>query len=1101
MRSAFNKEIVRSITHSWTRFIAIFAIVALGAGFYAGLRMCAPDMRITIDGYLDDTSFMDVRLVSTLGFSDADVEATREVDGVAAVMPARIADATATIGDRRATVRIHGLDLDSVGERDADAAYLNRPTLVTGRWPQRSGECVIDRSRFFPSSEQLDESVVLTAGTTALEDMFARTEFTVVGVVDSSYYLSFTRGTTSLNDGNIDRIVYIPDGDFADLRTYTDLFVAVEGAAAVSTFTSEHDEIVEPVIDALEAAAPARAKARQVEVKREAQTTLDDGRAEYDARRAEADARFADAQAEIDAAAATIAASEADIAAGQSRYNAGTAKLRAERRAFAAQLAEAQAQIDAGRVALDAQQAQLDQLASALPLLEQQVTAAGAAVTSLQAAYDAAVAEEGLGHVVSPTSAELAAQLAGAQAQFMAAQSAYATQRATHDAGTSALTAGRAELAARQAQLDAGAVQAEAGFASAKRTLDAAGRRLRTGRADLAAGTQELADARARYESERASAEVELAEALEELGSAQADIDAVELPEWYVLGRDTNLGYASLSADADRIEAISIVFPFIFFLVAALVSLTTMTRMVDEERTLIGTYLALGYGKGRIAAKYLVYAGIASVSGSVVGILIGSQVLPRTVWRAYTTMYTAPAASTPIDVPLALIAGLASVGVTLLATLAAVEATLREDPATLMLPRAPKPGKRIFLERVKPLWSRLSFSQKVTARNLFRYKKRLLMTVIGIAGCTALLLTGFGLKNSISDILDKQYGEIYLYDTIVGVEEGALDAEADPTAGAAPTLGSLLEDPARFSGYLVDYTEGVSISNADSSVHGYVRVPDDTARLDDFIVLRTRVGGAPLELGESGVVITEKASKVLDVEPGDTVSVEQLDATGAAISSSRVTLTVTGIAEQYVSHFVYLSPALYEEAFGTAPPYNEVLGKATVTDTARREALSQTLLGGEGVTTVQFTDDITGSFDDMLASLDSVVFILIFSAGVLAFIVLYNLTNINVTERQREIATIKVLGFYDAEVNAYIYRETAALATLGCALGLVLGIGLEAFVITTAEIDIVMFGRQIHAMSYVYSAALTLVFALIVNLAMAPRLRGIDMVESLKSVE
>jgi len=1141
MRRAFHAEVRRSIGRSLTRFGAILLIVALGAGFYAGLRMCAPDMRLTVDAYYRDTAFMDVHLISTFGFSDADVAAVRAVDGVASVMPAHVADVTATIGDRRALVRVHGLDLEAARASDtssgtsaisSDAGYLNRPILVAGRWPEAPGECVIDRSRIYANTAQLGDTVTLLEGITDVTDTFIQTEFTVVGVVDASYYLSFLRGTSTLGDGSIDRVMYVSDADFAHLDVYTDLFLTVNGAADVFTFGPAYDDVVNPVLSALGTLAPEREAARYAEVTSEAQRTLDDKRAEYEIARVDADTRFAGAEASLTAAAGEITDADARLTDAREQYDAGVAALARERTSATTRFTQAQLELDNARAEIAARELQLDQLAAALAVLSQQIASLEVTAADLQVAYEAALEAESRGEVVNPSSAEIAAQLAIVQAQLVSAQGAYATQLATYDAGVAALASASAELAAQQAALDAAREEADARFRAAERELAAARRDIASGATALAAARQTLADARATYEAEKSSAESELADALATIEDAQAEIDAIPSARWYVLGRDTNLGYASFVSDAERVEAISIVFPFIFFLVAALVALTTMTRMVDEERTLIGTYKALGYSAGRIASKYLTYAGLASVSGSVVGILIGSQVMPYTIWQAYKTMYSAPDTLTPIDLPIALAAGAASVGITLIATYLAVAATLREGPAALMQPRAPKPGKRILLERARPVWSRLSFSQKVTARNLFRYKKRLLMTVIGIAGCTALLLTGFGLRDSIADILDKQYGEIYRYNMMIGLEIGE-------TSSTPEAILSGMEDvpgAGGISDYLVQQITGVRISSgegagdgtAEASVDGYLRVPRDTASLDEFILLRNRVTGAPILLGNSGAVITEKAAERLEVGLGDTIYVEPLDATGNTTGKEAVALTVTGITEQYVTHLVYVTPALYEAAFGVPPTYNEALAKATlVTDAgtetgegdtasgtavgsaadaaadadAAKEALSEALLARDGVGTVQFTEDITSSFDTMFESLDSVVLILILSAGMLAFIVLYNLTNINVTERQRELATIKVLGFYESEVSAYIYRETAALTAIGCAIGLALGIALEAFVIRTVEVDIVMFGRTIHATSYLYSAALTAVFAVIVNLTMRRRLRSIDMVESLKSVE
>ncbi len=729
-------------------------------------------------------------------------------------------------------------------------------------------------------------------------------------------------------------------------------------------------------------------------------------------------------------------------------------------------------------------------------------------VSALEAAYEAALAAETAGEVVTPSSAEIAAQLTGVRQLLAEAQAAYDLQSGKYDEGVAAVAAAHEAFAENEAELDAGRQQAAAQFASAERELATAKREIASGESQLAEARSELEAAREEYVGREADVRAELADARSELDAAQREIEGIEQPTWYVLGRDTNLGHASFTADADRIDAISLVFPLIFFLVAALVALTTMTRMVDEERTLIGTHKALGYGPARIASKYLAYAGIASVTGAVIGIIVGSQTLPVTIWNAYTTMYTAPPLLTPIHVSIALSAGVGAVGVTLLATLAAVTSTLRESPAALMLPKAPRPGRRILLERVKPLWSRLSFSQKVTARNLFRYKKRLFMTVIGIAGCTALLLTGFGLKDSISDILDKQYGDLYRYNITVGLDPDDIAERGGAEGGAL----SFFQDDPRVESYLPMRVESVRITNeAGLDASGGVReadsyttrltVPGDPADVGELIILRDRLSGAPVPLGEAGVILSEKVARELGLSAGDTVYAGLLDAAGGSATEAAVPFTVTGVAEHYVNHHLYITPGLYERTFGEAPVYNQVVATVSVADEAAEEALSRELLGRDGITIVQYTDDITSSFDDMLHSLNAVVLVLIVAAGALAFVVLYNLTNINVTERTREIATIKVLGFYDHEVDAYIYRETAALTALGCALGLLLGIGLEAFVIKTVEIDVVMFGREIHPPSFVWSVALTAVFAIIVNLAMRRRLRGIDMVESLKSVE
>lgn len=1092
VRTAFNKEILRTVARSIGRFGAIFAIVALGAGFYAGLRMTAPDMRLSADRYLDSTRFMDVRVLSTLGFSSADATAVAEIPGVQTVMPSHSADVMADIGDKSSTARVHSLSRDG----------LNRPTLVEGRWPTASGECVIDSRALDSTTSPIGKKIVFTSGVRPLDETFVRSDFTVVGVVESSYYVSFQRGTTTLGSGEIGRFLYIPATDFADPGTYTDLFVSVEGARDVSSFGSEYGELVAPVVSAIEEKLPSLEASRTAQVKASAQKELDAKRAEYDAARAEADTKLAEGQAQLDAAAEKIAASEAQLASSRKRYDTGVAELAAQRKAFERQTAEAQVQIDVGRAQIAEQSGQLGALAAALPALREQVASLESQVGLLQSAYDAAVSAEASGTVVSPSAAELAASLSQAQAGLAQARQAYAAQSATYEAGTAQLTAATRNLDSKQADLAAAKREAPAKFSAAQAQLDSARRQIASGTTALADARASLESARAAYAAEKAEAETALAENAEKLADAQAQIDAIDSAQFYVVDRDTNEGFASLKGDAKRIEAISFVFPVIFFLVAALVALTTMTRMVEEERTLIGTYKALGYSRTRIASKYVLYAGLASVLGSVTGIFLGSRLIPTTIWNAYQTIYTTPAFYTPIDPASALIAGGAAAGITLFATIAAVASTLREGPATLMLPRAPKPGKRILLERIKPVWSRFSFLHKVTARNLFRYKKRLLMTVVGIAGCATLLLTGFALRDSVNDVLKKQYGEIYSYNIAVGVDGNAFAAE-NPSDGRALALA--LDSSGRISDALGVRTQSIRMSGAnadeDQSAEGFLRVPSDPARFTDFVTLRTRTTGEALALGDSGIVITEKAANTLGVEVGDEVRIEPIDAAGGSTGAAAGELTVIGIAEQYVGNFIYISPTLYETTFGEAPEYNDVLGRTSVEPGPEQEALTQQLLAQEGVESLRFTSDITESYGKMLQSLNFVVLVLIISAGALAFIVLYNLTNLNITERRRELATIKVLGFYDSEVNAYIYRETALLTIIGCAIGLVLGVVLEAVVIRTVEVDLVMFGRDVYPTSFIFAAGLTFVFWMIVNLAMRPRLRKIDMVESLKSVE
>ena len=742
-------------------------------------------------------------------------------------------------------------------------------------------------------------------------------------------------------------------------------------------------------------------------------------------------------------------------------------------------------QLQAGIDALDAQieaLAQDDPDNPQIAVLQQQRDGLAAQLAQFELAYadELAAAEQAR------------ATLEQGERDLDAAKAQLDGRQADYDQGAADYDEGLAELARRRGDLQAARDEAASRLADAERQLADAAAQLESGRAQWEAGKADYEEGLAAYEDARAEADAQLAEAQQKLDDAQRAIDDLETPTWYVMDRTQNYGVAGFESDADRVDSIASVFPFIFFLVAALVALTTMTRMVEEERVLIGTYKALGYARWRIASKYLAYAALASVAGSAAGIAVLSQVLPAVIQKAYAIIYFVPQGPLPIDLGLAGLAAGLGVGVTLVATWAAATATLRESPAQLMLPRAPKAGKRILLERVRPLWRRLSFSWKVTFRNLFRYKKRFVMTMVGIAGCTALLLTGLGLSDAINDIIDKQFGEITKYNATIVTDE---DLDAADEARLDEVLGK--------TGYVSDsmrIMRANMVANAGGDeMHVQTVVPQDPAALGDFVLMRTRVGHVPLELGQDGIVLAEKLANELGVDAGDTVTLCEQDAMGNATGEAHE-LVVTGVMENYIYNYVFMGPHAYEQAWGEEPAFDAVFAVST-TDADARARFGEELRAIDGVKTVGFNDETIETYESMLASVNLIVVVLVVAAAALAFIVLYNLTNINITERQREIATLKVLGFTPREVDAYIYRETALLSVIGCVLGLVLGVFMEGFVVVTAEVDQVMFGREIHAASFALAFLLTMLFTVLVMLAMRFKLARVNMVESLKSNE
>lgn len=1150
MRGAFNKDVLRSVTHSLGRFLAIAGIVALGTGFYAGLRMTAPDMKLAADQFYDGTNLMDIRVVSTLGLTDDDLAALRGVEGVAQVMGAYETDVMATVNDEQYAIRVHSLPAaaaesdtgDGVNAVSGAADYLNRPVLVEGSWPVREGECVLSADKVMNTPTKIGDTVQITEGSQDVDDVLATRTYQVVGYVHSSYYVSSTSmGTTSLGSGSVQQFMYVPESDFSKDLPYTEAFVTVAGAAGEFSGSDAYFERVHEVEDRIETLAPAREQARADGLRANAQKELDEKRADYERERADAEQQLNDAQRQLDEAAAAIAENKQKLADAQAAYDSGVAELASQRASAEAQLAEAERQLADGRAQTDAARPAIEQgqaqLADAWAQWQQGADALAAGWGEWQGRQDALSAkaaewqqnmalwqaawDANEAHPENPDYAENRARLE-AQKQVLDAgkdeidrgQAALDEARGELEAQQQAVNAARGELDAQQAAFDAqkaqfdaavaqveqgtadlasARLQADAQIAAAQQQLDEAAAQIASGRSQLEQGRADYEGGLAEYERQKADADAQFADAERQIADAQQKIDDLENPSWLVMDRDQNYGVASFESDANRVDSIAQVFPFIFFLVAALVALTTMTRMVEEERVLIGTFKALGYSRARIASKYLLYAAVASVTGSVLGIAVLSQVLPAVISEAYAIIYFVPRGPLPIDLGLAGLAAGLGVGVTLVATWAAAFATLRERSATLMLPRAPKAGKRILLERIAPLWRRLSFSWKVTFRNLFRYKKRFVMTVIGIAGCTALLLTGLGLQDAINDIIDKQYGEIVHYNAVVTTEDdlpAASQQELDDLLGA----GGAVESSTR-----VQSASMVASGPDKADVHASVVVPEDPGGLADFLTVRTRVGHEPLSIGDDGVVLAEKLANELGVGVGDTVRLAEQDEMGNATDKT-FDLTVTGVMENYIYNYVFVGPGEYARMEGGQPAFSTYYA-VTSSDAGERAQFNDAVRAIDGVKTVAYNDEVIDAYKSMLKSVGLIVIVLVVAAAALAFIVLYNLTNINITERQREIATLKVLGFTPREVSAYIYRETMLLSVIGCAVGLVLGVFMEGFVVVTAEVDQVMFGRTIHAASFVIAFLLTMLFTVLVMLAMRRKLARVDMVESLKSNE
>lgn len=646
------------------------------------------------------------------------------------------------------------------------------------------------------------------------------------------------------------------------------------------------------------------------------------------------------------------------------------------------------------------------------------------------------------------------------------------------------IASGEVQLAEAKQQAAKGQQQIDSGWSK----IHAGEQEIEKGEAEIAENEKKLEDARKEYEEGKAEAEQEIQDGENEIKDAKQKIEDIEDAKWYVNDRSITTDYAGYGDNADRMRAIGEVFPILFFIVAALISLTTMTRMVEEQRTEIGTLKALGYGKMSIAGKYLNYAMTATIGGSIFGVLFGEKIFPYIIITAYKIMYThVPDVVIPYNMKYGIWATVAAVLCTGLATLLACYKELAAQPAVLMRPPAPKQGKRVFLEYLPFLWKRLGFIWKSTIRNLIRYKKRFFMTVFGIGGCMALMIVGFGLRDSIFSIGTLQYEELQLYDGMV-----ILSTDADEED--RKDLEAYLEEEKEISAVSKGYLKKTNVKKGNEKKEVYLYAPLDLEKNKDFLVYRDRRTHETYELGEKDAILTEKAAKALGIKKGDKLSVESQDGEFTEI-------TITNICENYMEHYLYLSPELYEEIYGKPVEENNIYFKMKDLDEKRLGAIGENILEKRAALNVSYTYNMEERLDEMLESLDIVIVVLIISAGLLAFVVLYNLNNINITERKRELATIKVLGFYDNEVSAYVYRENILLTLIGTVAGVLLGSLLHRYVITTVEIDSVMFTRIIENISFVYSALLTFGFSVFVNVVMYFKLKKIDMVESLKSVE
>ncbi|GHV60362.1 hypothetical protein AGMMS49587_01400 [Spirochaetia bacterium] len=1073
MRRSFGKTyfktILREIQGSFGRFLAIFAIVALGVGFLAGLLATTPDMKASADRYFHESNMMDIFIKGTLGLTDDDAEAIRALDEVAELLPGYVIDTMVrTSAEELLVTRIYGLPLGRMGE----SAFINRMELIAGRMPENEGECLVQQGGGYLVKAPLGMKLEIGGDENSnTADTYRVTEYTVTGIVKSPLFISLEREPSGAGNGRLGAVMYVYDSCYA-LPAYTDFFITLKGTSGLATFTGEYERFVDGAMEKIKALGEGRYEIRRTEILTDARRTglmrLAEAGAAYERGKSRAETELEAARRKLDAAAWEIAAGEAELAEGERQVTEGRALFAEERRRVTAELAENEAALTRG---------------------EGEIAAAKQTLAESKAQLDAARDQ------VEKTRKFWLWKIIPVGRKGVAQ---YDEGLVAYEKGLSMVQEKEGELRDGRRLLEEGRRRAEGEFAQAEADLNSAEADVRAGQERLGEAREELAAGQLEFERRRAEAEEELRKAELEIAEGRRQINAIDIkgPEWYVLDRNANVGYVNFMMNSEKIADIAKVFPVFFLLVAALVALTTMTRMVEEERIQIGVLKALGYRKRVIAAKYLVYCALTGILGSAVGMVSGFQGLPVIIYHAFGTMYHLPPLVTQFNWPFGLIACGLVLLCTMGATVSASYHALWEKPAALMLPRAPKPGKRIFLEYIPFIWRSMKFTYKVSARNLFRYKKHFIMTVTGIAGCTALMLTAFGLRDSMIDIARTQFSDILKYDLRLELRDGEVwddgltaflggnqpRRRGDPSGHGAPKGRIEIHSE---SGYLIGEKERLST---------VLYVPRPRENLGDFISLKDRKTQQPLEFGANSVMITEKTAEELGLKAGDRMLVENA-------GGSRGEFVLGGITENYVGSMVYIGEEAWWKVFGEVPSYPTLFVQTGIQSAAEQDTVVMEVLASKTVTGAEFTSHTQESYNNLLTSISFVVLILILAAGGLAIIVLYNLTNININERSRELATLRVLGFHQGEAAAYIFREITILSIVGTGAGLLLGLPLHAFMIGVAETPELMFGRDIAPLSFVLSAIFTLLFSAAVDLLMLKKIRNIKMADSMKAVD
>jgi len=1134
MKKALLKDSIKQIKKTNKRFISILLMAFLGVGFFAGVRATSPDMKKTIDTFLDKNNVYDINIVSTLGLTDDDIEAISKVDGVAEVYGIYSEDVFTMINEEEVVVKAYALEDN-----------INKVEIIEGNLPQNPDECVIESTM---QSAKIGDYIDIKENLEEDEDpSFKNTKLKIVGIVKSPLYISRDRGTTSLGSGKISYYIYVSKENISS-DIYTGIDIIAKDSKKFPAISDEYDNLISNVTNNLEEIKEERQNSRYNELIEEANNKLNDAQIEFDDKKAEGILKIEDAEKELQNGKKKIKDAEKEISDGEKELKEGKEKANtefsnAETQISVAEteLANSRTQISAGITELDSKKQELQTVISQLEngiitltnsikeLEENKVLAESVlsgikkvdeTINSLNVTLDKWKNEllNATGEVATNLTqmiAKLETQIkdlnmqkqelisygitnekliqineglnsckiekANLENQLNTIKVQLAEAENKIVVGQNQIEAGYAKLAESKAELEKNKKQVNQKFADAEKEIAEGKSKLEDAKKEVRDGEKELEDAKKEFDEKIQDAE-------EKLIDAREKVNDIENAKWYIFNREDNSGFNSFSQDTGNVEKLGEVFPIVFFIIATLISLTTMSRMVEEERVQIGTLKALGYNKMQIMSKYIIYSAVASFIGGILGAVFGLEFFPRVIISMYQMMYNITDMVIEIN-KYYMFTGTFIMSICIVgATIYTASKELVSTPAEMMRPKAPRAGKRVLIEKIPFIWKRLNFTQKVTARNMFRYKKRFLMTVIGICGCTALILAGFGLKDSISKIMDYQYIDIYKYDMLIGLKNTLTNDEIND-------LVNNLEEKSEIETLTRVYMSSEAVKKENLEEDAQILVVNNMEELDKVIKLKDVKSGEPLVLNDDEIILTDKLAQLINAKKGDEIILKDSD-------KNEYSVRVGAVTEHYISHYIYMTKNLYQKIFNEEASTNILLCKySEKLEENFENKLSEEILNNSKISSVTLSSYLIRIMDDTLSAMNLVVYVLIVSAGLLAFIVLYNLSNVNISERIRELATIKVLGFYDKEVYDYVTREIILLTIIGILVGLVFGYILNSFILGTCEIGILRFKKIILPQSYLYASLITVIFTYIVNFITYFSLKKVDMIESLKSVE